>query len=177
MTGVITILALAVVVGGLLAFIAAKPNSFRMERSTVIAASPAKVFPLIDNFHHWIKWSPFEGMDADLKRDYSGPDSGVGAAYAWEGKKSGQGAMLITESTPSKRVLIKLDFLKPIVAHNIADFTIEPAGKGASKVTWAMYGPANFMTKAMHTVFSMDKMLGPQFEKGLAQMKAAAEGK
>lgn len=176
MTGVIIVLALAVVIGGFLAFVAAKPNTFRMERSTIIAASPAKIFPLIDNFHEWIKWSPFEGIDADLKRTYSGPDSGVGCAYGWEGQKTGQGQMLITESTPSKRVLIKLDFIKPMVAHNIADFMIEPAGKGASKVTWAMYGPQSFMQKLFSTIFSMEKMVGPQFEQGLAQMKAVAEG-
>jgi hypothetical protein len=177
MTGLIIVLLLAVLIGGFLAWVAAKPNSFRMERSTVVAATPAKIFPLIDNFHEWVRWSPFEGIDTELKRDYSGPRSGVGCGYAWEGAKTGVGAMLITESTPSKRVLIKLDFSKPMVAHNIADFTIEPAGKGASKVTWAMYGPQPFVGKLFSTLFSMEKMVGPQFEQGLAQLKAVAESK
>ncbi|HEY1708723.1 MAG TPA: SRPBCC family protein [Rhizomicrobium sp.] len=164
-----------VVIAGLAGYIASRPNSFRMERSIVIAAPPEKIFPLIANFHEWTKWSPFEKLDTDLKRGYSGPDSGVGAIYTWDGKKAGAGRMEILEAPPSSLVRIKLDFSKPFTAHNIAEFTIVPQGEGTSTVTWAMSGPQPFVVKAMSTVMSTDKIVGPQFEEGLASMKRAAE--
>jgi len=170
------VLLLAVLIGGVLAWASVQPNTFRMERTAVINASPAKVHALINDFHEWTKWSPWEHVDADLKRTYSGAAKGVGAEYGWEGQKTGVGHMLITESTPSKRVLIKLDFLKPFEAHNICEFTLSPEGKG-TRVLWAMYGPQPFFNKLMGLVFSMEKIVGPQFDQGLAAMKAAAEAK
>lgn len=171
----IILLVVAVVIVGFLGFVVTRPNSFRLERSTVVNAAPAKVFPLINDFHNWTRWSPFEGMDAELKRTYDGPANGLGAIYGWDGAKTGVGRMEILESRLDARVLIKLDFHKPFEAHNLADFMLEPAGDGA-KVTWAMSGPSPFITKLMGIVFPMEKMLGPQFEQGLAAMKAAAEG-
>lgn len=171
---VIALVILAIVVVALVIFISVRPDSFRVERSTRIAAPPERIFPLIQDFHEWTRWSPYEKLDADLKRTYSGPPSGIGAGYAWEGKNSGSGAMVITQATPPGRVLIKLDFSKPFEAHNTADFTIAGDG-GGSAVTWAMYGPQNFMAKAMGLVMSMDKLVGGQFEEGLANLKRVSE--
>jgi len=171
---VIALIILAIIVVALLIVISTRPNSFRLERTTRIAAPPERVFPLINDFHEWPKWSPFEKLDTDLKRTYSGAPSGVGAGYAWDGKNAGAGAMEITQSTPSSRILIKLDFTKPFEAHNTADFTIASDG-GGSVVTWAMYGPQGFMNKAMSLVMSMDKLVGGQFDEGLANLKRVSE--
>jgi len=168
-------LVIVVLIVGFLVYVSMKPNAFRYERSITIDAPAEKVFPLINDFHNWTQWSPWENVDADLKRDYSGSPSGLGAVYGWEGKKTGMGRMEITESTPSSRVLIKLDFFKPFEAHNTADFSITASG-GQSTVLWAMYGPQPFMTKLMGTFMNMDKMLGSTFEQGLASMKRVAEG-
>lgn len=170
----ILIIVLAFAVMALVAFVVTRPDTFRLERSTTIAAPPEAVYPLIADFHRWTAWSPWEKMDAELKRTYGGAESGVGAAYGWEGAKTGVGRMEIIEATPASRILIKLDFIKPFEAHNTADFAIEPAA-GGSKVTWAMYGPQTFMSKLMGLVFSTEKMVGPSFEQGLRDLKAAAE--
>lgn len=159
---------------GLIALVSSRPGSFRMERSTSIAAPPERVFALIQDFHEWTKWSPFEKLDTDLKRSYSGAPSGRGAGYAWDGKKAGAGSMLIVEATAPSKVVIQLDFSKPFEAHNVAEFTMTPEA-GGTRVSWAMSGPLNFMTKAMHLVMPMDKMVGPQFEEGLANLKRNAE--
>lgn len=172
--GLIVIIVIAAAVVGLVAFVATRPDSFRLERGVTIAAPPEAVYPLIADFHRWTAWSPFETMDADLKRSYSGAQSGVGAIYGWEGNKSGVGRMEILEAPVPSRVLIKLDFIKPFEAHNTAEFTIAPAGSG-SAVTWAMYGPNTLINKLMSLVFNSEKMMGPVFEQGLASMKAAAE--
>ena len=149
-------------------------DTFRVERSTVIDAPAATIFPHINDFHAWTDWSPFEKMDADMAKTYSGPRSGKGAGYAWVGKKAGSGSMEITQSDTPSKVVIKLDFTKPMIAHNTAEFTLEPQGAG-TKVTWAMYGPTTFVTRLMHMVFPMDKMVGPQFAEGLASLKALSE--
>lgn len=157
----------------LLIVAAMKPNSFRIERSARIVATPEKIFPFIADFHKWPAWSPFEKMDTNLSRRYEGTDSGKGAIYAWDGKKAGAGRMEIIEAIPSKTI-IKLDFSRPMTAHNIAEFTLVPNDE-ATIVTWAMHGPSPFITKLMHTVMSMDKMVGPMFEEGLASLKTATE--
>jgi carbon monoxide dehydrogenase subunit G len=118
----------------------AKPDTFRVERSTRIKAPPEKIFPLINDFRRWADWSPYEVLDPKMARTYSGPDAGVGAIYAWEGKRAGAGRMEIRQSTPASRVVIQLDFSKPLKAHNTAEFTLEVIGD-ATKVTWAMSGP------------------------------------
>jgi hypothetical protein len=170
-----TLAAVAILIAGLLGFIATRPNSFRVERSILIAAPADRIFPLIDDFHEWPKWSPYEGMDPDMKRSYGGAGHGVGATYAWDGNaRAGQGRMEILESAPHSLVRIKLDFSKPFEAHNTAEFAIRPDGTGAL-VTWAMYGPQAFMTKAMGLVMSMDRLVGGEFEKGLADLKRVSE--
>ena len=131
---------LVVVVAALLIYAATLPDSFRIERSAVLKAPPEKIFALINDFHPWPAWSPWEKVDPALKRSYSGAPSGKGAAYAWEGNnKVGSGRMEILESVPASRIAIKLDFLKPFEAHNMAEFTLAPAG-GGTTVTWAMSG-------------------------------------
>ena len=162
-------------IAALLIYATTRPDTFRLERSTVILVPPEKVFALIDNFHDWTKWSPWENIDPALKRTYGGPDAGRGTLYAWEGNnKVGSGRMEITESAPAEKIVIKLDFLKPFEAHNIAEFTFAPKD-GGTVVTWAMYGPCPFISKLMQIFCSMDKMVGGQFEQGLANLKAAAE--
>ena len=149
-------------------------ETFRLERSAAIQAPPEAIFPLVDDFRRWTQWSPWEKLDADLKRTYSGAPSGLGAVYAWEGRKSGSGRMEITALEPAARIVIKLDFIKPFTAHNTAEFSFVREGDGA-RVTWAMTGPVTFMSKIMGLFFSTEKLVGPQFEEGLANLKRAAE--
>jgi hypothetical protein len=164
-----------VLVAGVLAIAATRPDTFRVERSVSIQAPPEKIFPLIDDFHNWGAWSPWENRDPAMKRTHSGAARGKGAAYAWEGNNAvGSGRMTIAESSPPSKVTIDLDFLKPFEAHNVADFTLTPEG-GATRVTWAMHGPSPFFSKVMQVFLSMDAMVGKDFEAGLANLKAAAE--
>ena len=149
-------------------------DTFRVERSIVIDAPAAEVYPHIDDFHAWADWSPYEKMDANLAKTYSGPARGVGANYAWVGKKAGSGSMEILQSTAPSKVIIALRFTKPFTANNTAEFTLEPQGS-STKVTWAMHGPNTLMSKVMGLFFSMDKMVGPQFDDGLASLKAITE--
>jgi len=170
---------IAIVVGvlivGVLVLAAMKPDSFRVERSASIKAPPEKIFPLINDFHNWGAWSPWEKMDPTMKRTHSGAPSGKGAVYEWEGNsKVGAGRMEILETTPPSNARIQLDFIKPFEGHNIAEYTLQPQGDGTT-VTWAMYGPAPFMSKLMQVFVSMDSMIGKDFEAGLANMKAIAE--
>lgn len=169
---------IAVVVGVIaLVFIyaATRSGSFRIQRSAVIAAPPEKIFARIDDLHAWASWSPWENIDPALKRSYSGAASGRGAAYAWEGNsKVGSGRMEIVESSAPARIAIKLDFFRPFEAHNTAEFTFEARG-GSTTVTWAMFGPRPFISKLMGLVFNMDRMVGGQFEQGLAKLKTLTE--
>jgi uncharacterized protein YndB with AHSA1/START domain len=171
------IIAIAVValVAAVLVFAATRPDTFRVERTATIKAPPEKIFPLITDLHRWDSWSPWEKMDPAMKRIYSGAASGKGAVYAWEGNsKVGEGRMEITESSPPSKVTIKLDFVKPIEGHNTAEFALEPKGD-STNVTWSMYGPSTYIAKVIGVFVSMDKMIGKEFETGLANMKAVAE--
>ena len=149
-------------------------NTFRVARSIHIDAPGGEIFPYIDDFQAWAAWSPFEKMDAQMQKTYGGPARGVGAKYAWVGKKAGAGSMEILTAEAPSRVVIDLKFTKPMKANNIAEFTIEPDGTG-SKLTWAMTGPMTLLTKLMHAVFPMDKMVGPMFEDGLKSLKGLSE--
>jgi hypothetical protein len=168
-------LVLLVAVAGVLAFAAMKPSTFRVQRATSIKAPPETIFALVNDFRNWRAWSPWEKMDPALKRTYSGPESGKGAVYEWEGNnKVGKGRMEIIDAPAPSKVAIKLDFLKPFEAHNTAEFTLVPKGD-ATDVTWAMHGPNLFIGKVMSVFVSMDRMVGKDFEAGLANLKAAAE--
>lgn len=163
----------AVLVGAALAYAATRPDTFRVTRRASIDAAPEKVLALLTDFRKWGSWSPWEAMDPAMKRSFSGAETGVGSVYAWEGTdKVGTGRMEILEVTPS-RVVIQLDFIKPFEAHNIVEFTLEPKG-GSTDVTWSMHGPSPFIAKVMGLVFNMDKMVGKDFEAGLANLQAAA---
>ena len=167
-------LVLVLIIAGVLIYASTKPDTFRMERSTIIKAPPEKISAYLSDFKQWEVWSPWDEKDPAMKRSFSGAASGKGAVYGWEGNnKVGTGSMEVLDVQPQK-VTVKLDFLKPFEAHNTADFILEPQGD-STKVTWAMFGPANLMTKVVHVFMSMDNMVGPDFEAGLAKLKAAAE--
>lgn len=164
-------------IGLFLAYVATRPSAFRIERSRTLDAPPAKLFALINDFHEWAKWSPWEKLDPDMKRVFEGPDAGLGATYRWIGtnNKAGEGVMKIATSQPDARVEIDLTFIKPIAAENKAIFTLEPDGNG-TKVVWAMEGNRNFGHKAFGVFVDMDKLVGADFEKGLGAMGDAAKG-
>jgi uncharacterized protein YndB with AHSA1/START domain len=169
------LIVIAVLLAALLIYAATRPDTFRIERSIGIQATPEKVFALINDLRAWSRWSPWERKDPGMQRSFSGPDSGQGAAYGWEGNKNvGTGRMEIVEASPPSRIVIKLDFMKPFEAHNTVEFSVQPQGT-ATQVTWAMFGPMPYLSKLMTTFFSMDKMCGKDFEAGLAQLKVAAE--
>jgi hypothetical protein len=158
-----------------LAYAATKPATFQVQRSMRIDAPPEAIFPLIQDFHSWSAWSPWEGLDPGMTRTHSGAARGKGAVYGWSGnRKVGEGRMEITDVAAPSRVDIKLDFLKPFEAHNLTDFKIERRGD-ATEVTWTMRGPNTYMGKVMSVFVSMDRMIGKDFEAGLEKLKAAAE--
>lgn len=165
-----------VVIAAILILAAMKPSTFIVERSVTINATPEKIAPLIDDFHNWNQWSPWAKMDPAMKTTYSGPSTGVGSVYEWEGNsKVGKGRMEMRVVNPLK-TSIKLDFLKPFEGHNTADFVLEPEGNSATRVTWVMYGPLTFIPGKLMSVFTtMDTIIGDDFQRGLANLKAAAE--
>jgi hypothetical protein len=168
-------LAVLLLLGAVLLFAATGPDTFRVKRATSIKAPPERIFPLINDFRRWGAWSPYEKKDPGMKRSYDGPPAGPGAVYAWEGDGNvGQGRMEIVEASPPDKVAIKLDFTRPFEAHNRVVFTLAPAG-GATEVTWDMQGPANYLSKLIGVFINMDRMVGKDFEAGLANLKAAAE--
>ena len=175
----LTVLIIVVlVVAAFLVLLAFRPATFRVQRSVVIAAPAEKIYPYIADFHPngWGRWSPWEGIDPNLKRTYSGAESGLGAIYNWEGdNKVGSGRMEITRAAAPSRIDIQLDFYKPMKNSTVTEFTIDPAGE-AQRVTWAMSGPVPYLARAFHLVFNMDKMIGGQFGQGLQTLKAQVEG-
>jgi carbon monoxide dehydrogenase subunit G len=171
----IILIAVVVLVIALLIFAATKPDSFQVQRTASIKAPPEKIFPLIDDFQNWGAWSPYENKDPAMKRTRSGAVNGKGAVYEWDGDKNvGKGRMEITESSPTSKIVIQLDFFKPFEAHDIAEFRLEPQGD-STKVTWAMHGPAPFISKLMQVFINFDNMIGKDFEQGLANLKTVAE--
>ena len=157
--------------------VALQPPDFAISRTASIAAPPAAPFAQVNDFHRWEAWSPWAKLDPAMKTTYEGPASGTGAIYHWAGNDQvGEGRMTILESRPGELVRIKLEFLKPFAATNQADFTFKGDGAQTS-VTWAMSGRKNFIQKAFCLFMDMDKMVGADFEKGLAQMKSAVEAK
>jgi hypothetical protein len=172
-----TILAtVAVIVVILIVVVALQPSDFHVERSARMAAPPQTPFAQVNDFHNWEAWNPFSKADPSIKMTYSGPASGVGAKYAWQGNKDvGEGNMTITESRPGELVRIDLVFEKPFAAHNTAEFRFAPISSNETAVTWSMFGHNGFMGKAIGLVMNMDAMIGGQFEKGLADMKAIVE--
>ncbi|MDP2411229.1 MAG: SRPBCC family protein [Pseudolabrys sp.] len=174
---IIVLGAILIAIGVVLILAAFKPDTFRVQRSTLIYASPEKVYPLIADFRQWTAWSPYERKDPAMKRTYSGAPSGVGAMYAWDGNKEiGAGSMEIVQANAPANVGLKLDFSRPFEAHNNVVFSLTPQADG-TVVTWDMQGPSPFIGKIMHVFFNMDRMVGSDFEVGLANLKAEAEKK
>lgn len=171
----IIVIVVVALIAAVLIFAATKPDTFRVQRAANIKAPAEKIFALINDFKAWTVWSPWEKKDPALKRTYGAATSGKGARYAWEGNKEvGQGSMEITESIPSSKIALKLDFVKPFEGHNVVEFTLEPKGD-VTNVTWTMQGSSPFIGKIMQVFISMDSMVGKDFETGLANLKAAAE--
>ena len=169
------VLVAAVALAAFLLYVATRPNELRVTREATIAAAPERLFGHIENLAGWQAWSPWEGKDPAMRRTYEGPPNGKGAAYRWDGNKAvGSGRMEITEATPFSRVVIDLRFLKPFESRNTAEFTLVPAG-GATRVVWVMHGPAGFLSRLMGVFMDMDRMIGRDFEAGLANLKALAE--
>jgi Polyketide cyclase / dehydrase and lipid transport len=174
----VALLVIAVAIAALLAVANARPPTFRIERSTRIAAPMLQVAELIDDFREWKKWSPWEQLDPSLQRTYSGADAGVGAIYEWDSQgKAGAGRMEITEMRAGAErglIAIKLDFLKPFKASNTAEFVMTPTDAGTD-LSWAMFGPSPFVSKLMGVFVDFDKMVGKDFEAGLVALKRNAE--
>jgi hypothetical protein len=169
------VIVVVLLVVGILGYAATRPDSFEVQRRTTIRASADAIFPLLDDFHQWSAWSPWEKLDPEMTRTYSGEERGKGAIYAWEGnKKVGQGRMEIVGSNTPTRMTVKLDFIKPWESQNLTDFALDERAEGTT-LTWTMRGHHNFMMKLMGTFMSMDKMIGKDFEAGLASLKAIAE--
>lgn len=164
----------AVLVVVVLVAAAMKSDDFGVQRTVSIQAPPEKIFPLINDFKKW-SWSPFEKTDPAMKRTYSGPESGLGSVYEFDGNAAaGQGRVEIVESTPPSRIRLTLDFERPFKGSNEVVFTLEPQGD-STNVTWAMQGPSPLFSKVLRTVIDMDEMVGSQFEAGLRDLKAIAE--
>jgi uncharacterized protein YndB with AHSA1/START domain len=169
------ILLIAALIILVLALAQQKPDTFRVERSTTINASPERVFELINDFRHFSEWSPWEKLDPDMTRTLTGPASGTGSVYEWSGNgKAGAGRMEIVESVPSSRVTMRLNFLRPFKSQSTAEYSIQPLS-GTTKITWAMHGPSPLVSKVMQVFMSMDTMIGKDFDEGLANIKHVAE--
>ncbi len=163
------------VIAGVLLYAATKPDSFRVQRSASIKAPPEEIFPLLNDLHQHAAWSPWEKKDPAMKRRHSGAANGEGAVYEWDGNNQiGQGRMEITESVQPSKVVMAMHFIKPFQAHNTAEFVLKPEG-GTTTVTWAIYGPQPYFAKVFSLICSQDKMIGKEFEAGLATLKALVE--
>ena len=168
------LIAVAAAIAVLAVFIATRPDEYKVARSVTVAAPAAVAYQQVADFHNWEAWSPWAKLDPGMKTEYGGPAAGTGATYHWVGDKVGEGRMTITGARPGSEIAVKLDFLKPMEETAATTFLFAPDGAG-TKVTWAMAGKLGFIGKAMCLVKDMDKMIGPDFEKGLASLKDVAE--
>lgn len=168
-------LGLVVVLVALAAAIATRPDTFRVERSATIAAPADVVFAQLNDFHRWREWSPWEKLDPNMSKTFTGAAAGVGSVYSWSGnKKAGEGSMAITESIPNERIALDLNFLRPFKSSNVTEFTLTPTA-GGTQVKWEMSGDNTIPGKVISLVASMDKLVGKDFEAGLAKLKSLAE--
>lgn len=171
----IVLAAIVALVAVVLLLAANKPDIFALQRSASIHAPPENIFPLINDLRAHESWSPFDKPDPKTKKTHSGAAAGEGAVYEWEGKgEAGAGRIAIAESSPSSRIVMQLDMLKPIKASNTVVFTLQPKGPN-TEVTWAMQGRTPFAAKIFHVFCNMDRMLGKTFEDGLANLGTLAE--
>ena len=150
-------------------------DTYAVTRTTTVAAPAEALYARLVDFHRWPEWSPWEGLDPALTRSYTGPESGVGAGYAWSGnRKAGRGRMSIADVTAPSRVAVDVMFEKPFPSSSSSVFTLAPEGTG-TRVTWTMTGRKSLINRVMGIFVSMDKLIGPDFERGLAQLKSVAE--
>lgn len=169
------VMLVVILVAAVFAYATTKPDEFRVQRASTIKASPEKIYPLLTNFRSWSLWSPWENKDPGMKRRFGGTQQGTGAVYAWDGDSNvGEGEMTIVEAVPASKVAVDLKFTRPFEARNRVDFTLEPQGE-STRVTWVMHGKSPFLAKVMQVFFDMDKMVGPDMDQGLVNLKAAAE--
>jgi hypothetical protein len=172
----IIVIGVAAAAAGLLYAASRKPDNFSITRKAVLKATPDALFAQINDFHRWTAWSPWEKLDPNLQRTYSGPEQGVGAVYAWSGNaKAGQGKMTIEESVPHSRIVLELQFIKPFPATNRTEFTLTPKD-GGTEVSWTMSGTHSFTNKLFTIFMDMEKFVGPSFEEGLANLGRVAGG-
>ena len=171
------LIALAVIVIVFVVVVAMRPSEYRVARTITISAPAPVVFAQVSDFHKWNAWNPWAKMDPAMKQTYEGAPAGTGAVYTWTGNRQvGEGRMTLTESRPPDLIRINLEFLKPFAATSTAEFTFRPEGQRTA-VTWSMVGNLNFVAKVIHLFVGMDRMIGANFEKGLADMKSVAEGR
>lgn len=172
----LAILAILVIgVAGILGYAATQPDTFRIERAAEIQAPPEKIYAILSDFRRSPEWSPFEKTDPDMKRTFSGAERGKGAIYEWDGNsEAGAGRIEIVEAAEPSKLVLSLDFVRPMEGHNTVEYTLAPEGNTTS-VTWAMHGPLPFVSKVMCVFFDMDEMVGGMFEQGLANLKKLAE--
>jgi uncharacterized protein YndB with AHSA1/START domain len=169
------LMGLAALLVAFAAFVATRPSTFKVERTGTVTASADVAYALVADFHNWAKWSPWDKLDPTMKKTFSGAPSGEGAGYAWVGKDQvGEGAMTITAVRPNDQIVIRLEFKKPFPATNKTTFSFKPAGT-STQVSWTMEGENNFMGKAFSVFMNMDKMVGGDFEKGLASLDVVAQ--
>lgn len=173
--GIVGVIAVAVVV--VLALAARQPDTFKVERNQIIAASQSAIYPDIADFHRWSQWSPWEHLDPSMKKTYSGEPGAVGSTYAWVGNdQAGEGKMTVIESTPEEQLKIKLDFIKPFESTSTTTFALRPVpGSAGTQVVWTMDGPMQFASKVMCVFMDMDAMIGKDFEAGLTNLKRVVE--
>jgi polyketide cyclase/dehydrase/lipid transport protein len=171
----VALIGLGLGIAGLLALAAVRPETYRVERSRRIQAPAEIVFAQIEDFRAWAAWSPWETLDPNMKRTYEGPARGAGAAYAWDGNRHvGSGRMTIVESTPPTALACRLEFREPFASVANTAFTLQPDGDRAVAVTWAMDGTNGFTGKLISIFVSMDRMIGGQYERGLATLESVA---
>jgi uncharacterized protein YndB with AHSA1/START domain len=169
------LIALAVVAAVFVVVVALQPSDFRVARTAVIAAPAPVVFAQVNDFRKWGAWSPYDKLDPAMKKTYEGAPAGAGAIYTWVGNsQAGEGRATIVETRPNHLIKIQLDFVKPFAGTAFAEFAFKPEGNQTA-VTWTLIGSNNFIAKAVHLFMNMDKMVGGQFEQGLAEMKSVAE--
>lgn len=173
---VIAIVVVVVLAAALALYVFTRPDRFRVERSAAVAAPPSVVFDIVNALVRWPEWSPYDKRDPAMKKSYDGPSAGPGSSYAWNGNgQVGQGRLTITDAVPAERVTMRLEFTRPFKCDNVVNFHFVPAADG-SRVTWAMEGKCNTVSKLMGLFIDMDKMVGKDFEQGLANLDTVARG-
>ena len=169
------LITVAIIISVLAVVVALQPAEFRVARSATMSAPAQVVYAQVEDLRKWEAWNPWQKIDPAMKLTFAGPATGPGASYSWVGNNQvGEGRLTIIESRPNDLVRIKLEFMKPFAATNTATFTFKSEGDKTT-VIWSMEGRNNFIAKALHLVMNMDKMVGSQFEKGLADMKLVAQ--